>query len=125
MKTYVNKAYYLNNYKGEVPESKLDNLIIEASSYIKKHTHDRISIKNIPEEVKYATCLIVDKLYDAEKQKGEMGNLKSQNIEGWSETYKTDEEINANLEKEKSEILNTYLSDVIGVDGNLLLYAGL
>lgn len=124
MKTYVNKSYYINNYKGEVPETKLDKLIIEASSYIKQHTRDRISINDIPDEVKYATCLIIDKLYDAKKQKDEMGNLKSQNIEGWSETYKTDEEINSNLEKEKLEILNTYLSDVIGIDGNFLLYAG-
>ena len=53
-----------------------------------------------------------------------MGNLKSQNIEGWSETYKTDEEIDSNLEKEETEILETFLSDVIGIDGNLLLYRG-
>lgn len=125
MTEYVNKVYYINNYKGQVSEPELTNLIIQASSYVKKHTYDRISNTDIPEEVKFATCLIIDKLYDAERQKKEMGNLKSQNIEGWSETYKTDEEINANLEKDKWEILNTYLSDVIGTDGNLLLYAGL
>ena len=107
-----------------MPEPELEKLIIEASSYIKKQTSDRVSIKNIPEEVQTATCLIIDKIYSAEQDKKEMGNLKSQNIEGWQETYKTDEEINATLEKEKYQILNTYLSDVIGVDGNLLLYCG-
>lgn len=124
MKTYINKTYYFSIYKGQVPETKLDKLIIEASSYIKKHTSDRVSINDIPDEVKYATCLIIDKTYNAERQKDEMGNLKSQNIEGWSETYKTDEEIESNLENDKAGILNTYLSDVIGVDGNLLLYRG-
>ncbi len=124
MKTYIDKTYYFSIYKGEVPEAKLDKLIMEASSYVRKHTSDRVSINNIPDEVKHATCLIIDKIYDTEKQKGEMGSLKSQNIEGWSETYKTDEEINSNLEKEKFEILNTFLSDVIGMDGNLLLYRG-
>ena len=124
MKTYIDNNYYLKKYKGEVPEPELEKLIIEASSYIKKQTSDRVSIKNIPEEVQTATCLIIDKIYSAEQDKKEMGNLKSQNIEGWQETYKTDEEINATLEKEKYQILNTYLSDVIGVDGNLLLYCG-
>ena len=124
MKTYIDETYYLSVYKGGVPKSELDKLIIEASSYVRKHTFDRISIHDIPVEVKRATCLIIDKIYKAEKQKDEIGNLKSQNIEGWSETYKTDEEVNANLKREKAEILNTYLSDVIGIDGNFLLYRG-
>jgi len=124
MRTYVDRTYYLSIYRGKVPESELDKLIIEASSYVKKHTSDRVSMLDIPDEVKRATCLIIDKIYDAKKQKDETGNLKSQNIEGWSETYKTDEEIKSNLEREKAEILNTYLSDVIGIDGNLLLYRG-
>lgn len=124
MKTYIDEKYYLDKYKGKVPKADLEKLIIEASSYLKKMTSDRISIKNTPDEVKWATCLIIDKSYSAEQAKKEMGNLKSQNIEGWSETYKTDAEINATLEEEKYQILNTYLSDVIGVDGNLLLYCG-
>lgn len=124
MKTYINERYYTDTYKGNIPEAKLNKLIIEASSYIKKHTFDRISIKNIPDEVKWATCLIIDKSYEAEEDKKKMGNLKSQNIEGWSETYKTDEEIEKDLEKGKLKILEEYLSDIIGVDGNLLLYSG-
>ncbi len=124
MITYIDENYYISKYKGKVPKSELNKLIIEASSYIKNQTSDRISIKDIPEEVQWATCLIIDKTYGAEQAKKEMGNLKSQNIEGWSETYKTDAEINATLEEEKQQILNTYLADIIGVDGNLLLYRG-
>ena len=124
MKTYISEEFYINTYMGKVPESELNRLIIEASSYIKKQTSDRISIKNITKEVQWATCLIIDKLYGAEKDKKEMGNLKSSNIEGWQETYKSDEEINNTLEKDKRDILETYLSDIIGVDGNLLLYCG-
>lgn len=124
MKVYIDETYYLSIYKGGVPKTGLSRLIIEASSYVRKHTFDRVLIRDIPEEVKQATCLIVDKIYDAEKQKREMGNLKSQNIEGWSETYKTDEEIDLNLEKEKAKILDIFLSDLIGIDGNFLLYRG-
>ena len=36
------------------------NLNIKASSYINSNTHGRININNIPEQVKYATCLIID-----------------------------------------------------------------
>lgn len=124
MKTYIDDKYYKDTYKGSIPETELNRLIIEASSYIKKQTSDRISLKNIPEEVQRATCLIIDKIYSAEKDKKEMGNLKSSNIEGWQETYKSDEEINDTLEKDKRNILETYLSDIIGIDGNLLLYCG-
>lgn len=124
MKTYIDIKYYKDTYKGKVPETELERLIIEASSYIKTQTFDRVSIKAIPEEIERATCLIIDKIHSAEEAKKEMGNLKSQNIEGWSETYKTDEEIDAELEKDKYKILSTYLSDTIGSDGNLLLYRG-
>lgn len=100
------------------------NLNIEASAYINKNTHGRIDIDDIPEEVKYATCLIIN-LTDEEKKKlKEIGNLKSQNIEGWSESYATPEEIKTDYSNQKYEVLNKYLWNIIGIDGNPLLYCG-
>lgn len=124
MKQYIDNNFYTGVYKGDVPETELEKLIIEASSYIKRNTSDRISAKNIPKEVQYATCFIIDEIYNAKKQKQKMKNLKSQNIEGWQETYKSDEEISKNLENEKQKILDNYLSDLIGIDGLPLLYIG-
>ena len=101
------------------------NLNIKASSYINKNTHGRIDVNNIPEQVKYVTCLIID-LQDEENTKlSEIGNLKSQNIEGWSESYSTPEEVKADYEDKKYCTLKQYLWDVIGIDGNLLLYCGM
>ena len=57
-------------------------------------------------------------------QKKEVGNLKSQNIEGWSETYSSPEEIDKKLEEDKISIIKKYLSNIIGKDGQPLLYCG-
>ena len=100
------------------------NLNIKASSYINRNTHGRIDINNIPEQVKYSTCLIIN-LQDEENTKlSEIGNLKSQNIEGWSESYSTPEEIKSDYEDKKYSTLKQYLWNVIGTDGNPLLYCG-
>ena len=107
----------------DVPDD-FDNLNIQASNYINYKTFGRIDENNIPEQVKYVTCLII-KLQDEENTKlSEIGNLKSQNIEGWSESYATPEEIKSDYEDKKQKVLNQYLWNVIGTDGNPLLYCG-
>ena len=106
-----------------VPDN-FDNLNIQASNYINYKTFERIDENNVPEQVKYVTCLIIN-LQDEENTKlSEIGNLKSQNIEGWSESYATPEEIKTDYEDKKQKVLNQYLWNVIGTDGNPLLYCG-
>ena len=100
------------------------NLNIKASNYINHKTFGRIDENNLPEQVKYVTCLIVNLQDEENTQLSEIGNLKSQNIEGWSESYSTPEEIKADYEDKKQKALNQYLWNVIGTDGNPLLYCG-
>ena len=109
--------------KESIPDN-FNNLVIEASSYINHKTFGRIDENNVPEEVQYATCLIIDFINDENTKLSEIGNLKSQNIEGWSESYSTPEEIKSDYEEKKYSTLKKYLWDVIGVDGNPLLYCG-
>ena len=109
--------------KNSIPNN-FNKLVIEASEYINHKTFERIDKNNPPEKVKYVTCLIIDLEYTADLDKADIGNLKSQNIEGWSENYATPEEIDKQLEKDKVDILQTYLWNVIGIDGNPLLYCG-
>ena len=104
--------------------NNFNKLVIEASAYINHHTRNRVDVNNIHENVKYVTALIVEKMDKAQTQIEEIGGLKSQNIEGWSETYSTPEEISKNLEVEKLDLLHQYLWNVIGTDGNPLLYCG-
>ena len=124
MLKYVDEDEYIELLGVSSIPDNFDRLVIEASSYINHKTYGRISLINIPEAVKYTTCLIVDLLNKEETQLNEIGNLKSQNIEGWSENYATPEEIKKDYEMQKYEILKTYLWNVLGIDGKPLLYAG-
>lgn len=100
------------------------NLNIEASNYINYKTFGRIDKNNIPKQVKYVTCLIINLQEEENTKLSEIGNLKSQNIEGWSESYSTPEEIKVDYEDKKQKVINQYLWNVIGIDGNPLPYCG-
>lgn len=124
MLKYITDAEYQKLLGVNSIPNDFNKLVIEASTYINSRTYNRIDINNIPEEVKYVTALIIDKTEEANKKIKNIGNLKSQNIEGWSESYSTPEEIEKDLEEEKVKILRTYLWNVIGSDGQPLLYCG-
>ena len=109
--------------KESVPDN-FKNLNIEASNYINYKTFGRINENNVPEQVQYATCLVIDLINEENTKLSEIGNLKSQNIEGWSESYSTPEEIKEDYADKKYSTLKQYLWDVIGNDGNPLLYCG-
>ena len=99
-------------------------LNIEASTYINNATYGRVGQSNIPEQVKYVTCLIINLIEEENVKLSEIGNLKSQNIEGWSESYSTPDEIKKDYSEKKYATLKKYLWNVIGIDGNPLLYCG-
>ena len=124
MLEYITEADYKELLGKESVPDNFKNLNIEASNYMNYKTFGRIDKDNVSKQVQYVTCLIID-LQDEENTKlSEIGNLKSQNIEGWSESYSTPEEIKADYEDKKQKILNQYLWNVIGIDGNPLLYCG-
>lgn len=124
MLKYIDEKEYIKLLGADSIPDDFNRLVIEASSYINRHTFGRIDINNIQEQVKYATCLIIELENKANIQKEKIGNLKSQNIEGWSESYSTPEEINAKLKIDKEDVLKEQLWDVIGKDGNYLLHRG-
>ncbi len=106
-----------------IPDN-FNNLVIEASNYINHKTSGRIDENNVPEQVQYVTCLIVNLINEENEKLSKIGNLKSQNIEGWSESYSTPEEVKSDYEDKKYSTLKKYLWNVIGIDGNPLLYCG-
>ena len=124
LKYITDKDEYLKILGTKDVPNDFDNLNIQASNYINYKTFGRIDENNIPEQVKYVTCLIISLLDEENTKLSEIGNLKSQNIEGWSESYSTPEEIKVDYEDKKQKILNQYLWNVIGTDGNPLLYCG-
>ena len=124
MLKYITDDEYIELLGADSIPDNFDKLVVEASSYIKYQTQGRIDTNNVPEQVKYTTCLIIDLIKDEETKLSEVGNLKSQNIEGWSESYATPEEIRKDYDVKKQVVLRKYLWDVIGIDGNPLLYCG-
>ena len=124
MLKYINDEEYVELLGSESIPDNFENLVIKASNYINYNTHGRIDKNNIPEQVKYVTCLIIDLINEEETKISEIGSLKSQNIEGWSESYATPEEIKADYNNKKQSVLKEYLWDEIGTDGLPLLYSG-
>lgn len=124
MLEYITEIEYKKLLGANSIPDNFKNLVIKASNYINYMTHGRIDKDNIPEQVKYTTCLILNLIEEENTKLKEIGNLKSQNIEGWSESYSTPEEIKADYKEKKYSILKEYLWDVIGTDGNPLLYSG-
>ena len=124
MLKYITEQEYIELLGAKSIPNNFNKLVIEASSYINHKTFGRVDKNNVPEQVQYATCLVVDLLNEETTQLFNISNLKSQNIEGWSESYATPEEIKSNYENQKQKVLNNYLWNVIGTDGNPLLYCG-
>ncbi len=117
------KEYFELTGNSSIPDN-FENLVIQASNYINYHTHNRINKNNPSENVKYVTCLIVDLINEEETKISKIGNLKSENIEGWSETYMTPEEIQKDYTNKKYKVLQMHLYNEIGIDGLPLLYCG-
>jgi len=124
MLQYINEDEYKELLGTDSVPDNFTQYLNDASSYINYRTRARIDTDDIHENVKYATALIIQEISKAETLKEEVGNLKSQNIEGWSESYATPEEIEETLESKKKDIIKRYLWNVIGADGNPLLYCG-
>lgn len=124
MLKYITDEEYVELLGSESIPDNFENLVIKASNYINYNTHGRIDKNNIPEQVKYVTCLIIDLINEEETKISEIGSLKSQNIEGWSESYATPKEIKADYNNKKQSVLKEYLWDKIGTDGLPLLYSG-
>lgn len=124
MLKYIDKEDYKKLLGIESIPNNFNKLVIEASNYIDYNTHYRIDKNNVSEQVKYVTCLIIDLINEENKKISEVNNLKSENIEGWSKTFATPEEIKKDYSTKKYNILKIYLSKEIGIDGNPLLYCG-
>ncbi len=124
MLEYITEIEYKKLLGANSIPDNFKSLAIKASNYINYMTHGRIDKDNIPEQVKYTTCLILNLIEEENTKLKEIGNLKSQSIEGWSESYSTPDEIKKDYSEKKYSALKEYLWDVIGNDGNPLLYSG-
>ena len=110
MLKYITENEYLELLDGVSIPDNFNNLAIQASYIINKNY---VVGKEPSEEVKFTTAKIIEVLDIANNKKNEIGNLKNTNIEGWSETYKSDIEIDEELNKSIKDILDLYLTTAI------------
>lgn len=82
MLKYIDETDYIELLGAESIPNDFNKLNIDASTYINMATQGRI--KEVTEEVKYCTCRLIELLQEESKINP---NVKSQSVDGWSETY--------------------------------------
>ena len=117
MLTYITENEYKELLGTDSIPDNFNQLNIEASTLINYKTQGRINQNNIPEQVKYATCLVINLVNEKKAKISEIGNLKSQNIEGWSETYSSTTEIEEDFDLKVDKILEQYLFGLVAENG--------
>lgn len=118
MLEYITKNEYQEILGTTNVPSNFNQLNIRASSIINRRTRGKIV--NVDDKIKYTTACLINLLDENNNKR--TGNLKSTNIEGWSESYKTDSELDEELNKEIEELLQTYLWDTGLLSQGVVLY---
>lgn len=119
MTNYTDYDFYKNTYKGDMPETDFDKVIVRASYEVQKNIFNR-DIKGYEDEAQMATCSVADILLKVEQLENKKNtilsnnNLKSESVGDYSRTFDTIGIDNVNVEisnqKEKiKEELRRYL----------------
>ena len=91
---YVDYEYYAEQYGGIIPEEKFLPAVRKAEAYIRQITYiagDIFATEN--NVVKDAVCAVADVYYSyaVKKEKSKSGTIKSENNDGYSVSYVTEQ----------------------------------
>lgn len=124
---YLTYAEYIE-LGGTLEEVPFNELEFECRKIIDSRTQNRLySVTDIPDEVKMCEFKMINSIvsYNATKEQTQSG-VKSENIDGYSVTYLTSNEIQqliTNQIADMQELISTYLFGVI-VNNEHILYCG-
>ena len=124
---YLTYAEYLE-LGGTLQEVPFNELEYECRKIIDSRTQNRLhSVTTIPDEVKMCEYKMINNIvsYEESKKQAQTG-VKSENIDGYSVTYLTSNEIQQLITAQIidiQEIISTYLFGVI-VNNEHILYCG-
>lgn len=120
MINYTDYGFYRDTYKGNMPESDFNRMVIRASAEVRRNIFDR-DITNYKEEVQMATCSVADILFKIEKietSKSKLASsektdriLASEQVADLHRTFANTTSI-ADLEKEISNQKNKILEEI-------------
>lgn len=119
MTNYTDYKFYRDIYKGNMPESDFDKLVIRASYEVRKNIFNR-DITGYEDEVQLATCSVADILLKIEQLENKKDinisgkEIKSESVGPYTRTFNnstiTDIEVQISNQKEKiKEELRNYL----------------
>lgn len=75
MKNYIDSSYYYETFKGDlIPQEKFELYAMKASNKVRNRIFNR-DINGYESEVKNATCLVAEILYNQSLQKEYINNL--------------------------------------------------
>lgn len=83
MEKYVDYSYYIDTYRGNMPEIDFNKLAVIATAKIKAHTFNRIGAE-VPDEVKWCACVLAEKIADIQKTEGKA----SESVGVWSVSFR-------------------------------------
>lgn len=94
MERFVDYAYYQMNFQGSsIPVDAFETYAAQASAYVDYLTLNRIGkLKNIPDKVKDAVCAVCEVYYVIDQKEENGGNIKSENTDGYSVSYITEQQ---------------------------------
>lgn len=124
---YLTYAEYIE-LGGTLEEVPFNELEFECRKIIDSRTQNRLhSVTDIPDEVKMCEFKMINSIvsYNAAKKQAQNG-VKSENIDGYSVTYLTSNEIQQLITTQiadMQELVSTYLFGVI-VNNEHILYCG-
>lgn len=112
MANYTAYDFYKDTYKGNMPESDFDRLVIRASYEVRKNIFNR-PITDYEEEVQLATCSVADILLKIEQLETKKDTtisdktLKSESVANYSRTFETSSvnDIEVEISNQKSKII--------------------
>lgn len=112
MTTYTDYDFYKDTYKGNMPESDFDKLVIRASYEVRKNIFNRL-IEGFEEEVQLATCSVADILLKIEQLETKKNatisdkTLKSESVGDYSRTFETTDmtDIDVQISNQRNKII--------------------
>lgn len=111
MTNYTDYDFYKNTYKGDMPETDFNKVIVRASYEVQKNIFNR-NIKDYEDEVQMATCSVADILLKVEQLENKKNtilsnnNLKSESVGDYSRTFDTlgIDNVNTEISNQKEKI---------------------
>ena len=105
MESYVDYAFYMQDYNGTIDESPFKNLSIEASRIVDSNVNKKLTETDIDDNLKFIVCKLID-LLNKKNNANDNQKVQSISIDGVSKTYKNVVMDNEEYEKQLNSILN-------------------